>query len=328
MSSGPLPSAPDPDESPRRSQRARSAAARIFGWAGWAKLGRAIAGVAAVGVAVAAVSGLWFTGQSLDATRGQYRLAEQSQVTERFSGAIDNLGSDKLDVRLGGIFLLERLARDSPADQGTVIDVLAAFLRTHSPYSSCPPPGTVVDGTDPEQRLPVDLQAAVTVIGRRDTDRDDGLEVDLVRTCLAGARLGGARLANANLSGGNLSGAQMQSAALTSAAMVNTDLSGAWLAVANLRGAQLSGARVVAANLSRADLTNAVLVGASLTRANLPAANLTGAHLNGADLTGANLADADLTDAQLDRAKLDGIFYSQKTVWPRGFTPPASRASP
>jgi hypothetical protein len=33
-------------------------------------------------------------------------------VTDRYTKAIEQLGSDRLDVRIGGIYALERVARD------------------------------------------------------------------------------------------------------------------------------------------------------------------------------------------------------------------------
>ena len=37
----------------------------------------------------------------------------EGQVTDRYSKAIEQLGSDKVDVRIGGIYALERIACDS-----------------------------------------------------------------------------------------------------------------------------------------------------------------------------------------------------------------------
>ncbi|MGH3218423.1 MAG: hypothetical protein ACRDPY_06785 [Streptosporangiaceae bacterium] len=34
-------------------------------------------------------------------------------MTDRYTKAIEQLGHDKLDVRIGGIYALERIARDS-----------------------------------------------------------------------------------------------------------------------------------------------------------------------------------------------------------------------
>ncbi|MDT5051948.1 MAG: hypothetical protein QOF66_314, partial [Mycobacterium sp.] len=62
--------------------------------------------------------------------------------------------------------------------------------------------------------------------------------------------------------------------------------------------------------------------------ANQPGANLTGADLTDADLTGANLSHANLTGANLTTATMSGVFYDAATVWPKGFSPPPSRAAP
>ncbi|MFF2554276.1 pentapeptide repeat-containing protein [Nocardia sp. NPDC058058] len=300
---------------------------RIVRWDGWGRVGRGVAGVAAVAVAVAAVAGVWFTGQSLLATRDQYRLSEQGQVTERFSHAIDNLGSDKLDVRVGGIYLLERLSAGSPADHATVVDIVSAFVRTHSPVSVCPAAGTVIDAHNPDNRLPTDVQAALTVIARRDITGEDGRQIDLLRTCLAGARLNDAKLANVNISGGDVRGAQFSGADMEVAALVNIEAAGAELDNANLSGALFTHASLTDTNFSHADLSHAVLQRANLARANLGNANLSGAFLDGVNMAGASLADADLSGTKLDTVTLDGIFYTPKTVWPKGFTPPPSRAS-
>jgi hypothetical protein len=50
-------------------------------------------------------------------------------VTARYTKAIEQLGSDRLDVRVGGIYALECIAHDSPRDHLAVLEVLAAFIR-------------------------------------------------------------------------------------------------------------------------------------------------------------------------------------------------------
>lgn len=68
----------------------------MFLWDGWPK-------VASIATAAVAVAALWFTGQSLHATQNQYGLSEQGQITDRFGKAIEHLGSDKIDIRLGSV---------------------------------------------------------------------------------------------------------------------------------------------------------------------------------------------------------------------------------
>ena len=65
-------------------------------------------------------------------TARNFTLSREGQVTDRYTKAVEQLGSDKLDVRIGGIYALERIARDSAKDHPTVMEVLTAFIRDHS----------------------------------------------------------------------------------------------------------------------------------------------------------------------------------------------------
>jgi hypothetical protein len=73
------------------------------------------------GVSVAAVALIRHFAQT-DADR-------QRRITESFSKAVEQLGSDKLEVRLGGIYSLERISKESPDDYWTVMENLTAFVR-------------------------------------------------------------------------------------------------------------------------------------------------------------------------------------------------------
>ena len=217
-------------------------------------------------------AGLLATGALLFTAR-RFVLSRDGQVTGRYAKARGQLGCEKLDVRTGGIHALERVARDSPADQPAVMEMLAAFIRERSREQWPPPdPG----GQAQERSLRPDVRAAITVVGRRLAERDIG-PVDLARADLTGADLGGA-----DLGGADLAGADLTEAVLANAVLARADLPAAKLARADLAGADLGGARLTGADLTRADLT-----GADLTDADLTGADLTGADLTGAELTGA-----------------------------------------
>lgn len=57
------------------------------------------------------------------------KATEEKQVTERFSKAIELLGSKELEVRLGAIYALERIAKDSEKDYWTIMEILTAYVR-------------------------------------------------------------------------------------------------------------------------------------------------------------------------------------------------------
>ena len=226
------------------------------------------------GTVVVGVAGFWANVRNTNKTTA---LALQGQVTDRFSKAIDHLGSEKLDVRIGGIYALERIARDSAQDHPTIMEVLAAFILDHS-REQWPP---AEDGAEPaEHRTRPDVQAAATVIGRR-TVQHDSQPINLVYADLTYADLTGAHLAGAALNGANLTGALL----------LDADLTGANLLDADLTGAKLTSATLTDANISRANLTGANLWDAKLSGAFLTDADLTGAELTGAELTGAELTD-------------------------------------
>ena len=60
------------------------------------------------------------------------RVQWRAQVTERFTRAIDQLGSEKLDVRIGAVYALEQIARDSAELHWPITEVLTAYLREHA----------------------------------------------------------------------------------------------------------------------------------------------------------------------------------------------------
>jgi len=190
--------------------------------------------------------------------RRTYELTEQGQVTDRYTKAIKQFGSKKLDVRIGGIYALERVARDSARDHPTVMEVLTAFIREHS-HEQWPPSDHLVSRRQERSTRP-DVQAALTVIGRRDP------ECDIRRIDLTGADLTRAMLATAHLDGAVLADADLTGADLTRAMLANAHLIGA-----NLTGARLADARLTRAMLATANLAGAHLADARLTDAVLPA---------------------------------------------------------
>jgi len=265
----------------------------------------------------------------------------ERQLSERFMRAIDQLGHPALDVRLGGIYSLERLAQESAEDHGPVIEILAAFVREHAPWPARAGtrPGDAQPSVprgpgDHRARPATDVQAAITILGRRTIAHDTEAPIGLPHTALAGALLTGADLEGALLTGANLEGADLFKANLEAADLEGANLRGAGLLLANLNdtilwSANVEGARLYGANLEGAALKGANLRGAGLTGANLKDAGLHSAVLTGADLTGANLEGAGLDGANLEGANLDGAsltgavllnaLYDASTIWPAGF---------
>jgi hypothetical protein len=213
---------------------------------------QALGGLLVLGTAAAGAFTAW---RQLQDNRLQQQrneeLTREGQVTERFSKAVEHLGSGKLEVTLGGIYALERIARDSPPDRAAIADVLSAYIRNRLP-------GSDDEGYVEElQRRAPDAQAALTVLGRSplcdervaspDTRLLDLSRTDLRRANLQRARLDRVNLWNARLQGADLRGAHLEGSILESANFGPFGSSsrfqhGADLSYANLTGAQLGGA--------------------------------------------------------------------------------------
>jgi ABC-type nickel/cobalt efflux system permease component RcnA len=93
---------------------------------------------------IALLTGLWVTWRNLRLTEQTSRqtldLSRKGQINDRFIkaieqlGAIDQGGGKKLEIRLGGIYALEQIAKDSPDDHHwPIMEILTAYVRAHAP---------------------------------------------------------------------------------------------------------------------------------------------------------------------------------------------------
>jgi Pentapeptide repeats (8 copies) len=233
--------------------------------AGWTRLEKSVG----VLVNLATLALALFAWVSIKQVNSEQNITEQGQITDRYNAAVENIGNASLDVRLGGIYALQRIMQDSPRDQPTVVSVLSAYIRTHAPQ-----PKSLKVAPD----IPLsDVDAALRVLGGRNVSHDGSTRVDLYDTYLSGANLDDMNLSDAVLSKSDLSGTQMTKMKLSHA---------------NLSGVNLNNANLSDTDLSGANLNGAYLVDADLSGANLSGADLVNANLGGADLRGANLSGA------------------------------------
>ncbi|WND19800.1 pentapeptide repeat-containing protein [Streptomyces violaceus] len=231
--------------------------------------------------------------------REQTQIAREGQVTGRYVEAIKLLSSKSLTERLGGIYSLERIMHDSTRDYTTIIEVLAAFIRT----AASPHIQEWIDlDTKGTSRVPVpslaeDIQAAITVLGRRPDYENDAV-VNLAISEVISDRIFGVSLQRVSLRNANLQGAQLQNATLVSADLTEAKLAKANMSQTRLRFAQLKSADLQEVDLSSANLEKSILVSADLRGADFSGAKLDGAYLAGADLSGTDFffADLDSTD--------------------------------
>jgi uncharacterized protein YjbI with pentapeptide repeats len=312
--------------------------------------------------------GLYHTWRRISIAEENLIVAQESQITERFTRAIEQLGNEKIEIRLGGIYSLERISQESDKDYWPIMEILTAYIRSNSPAKVIEikddfpyfqasedkkddlevmdfQPFNEYEKEEAEvNKLPLDIQAILTVIGRRRYSISSGepsyldlRKTNLSRFVLIGANLEGALLYEADLQEArlqraNLKGAYLEGAYLQNSLLVKTDLPDAILKKAKLQWADLFGAVLTNANLQLANLEYATLsdanlenadfghdtdynferwgatwaAGATLENAYLYNANLKKANLRGTNLKGAIFKEANLEMANLEHADLEG----------------------
>ena len=220
-------------------------------------------------------------------TLDKLRVTLEGQLTDRFAQAVAQLGSDNLELRLGGIYALERIAAGSERDYWPIMQVLTTYVRERASVRKNQ------SLKEPPKRLAPDIQAALDVIGRRrhsykdgETQRLDLRGTDLRRVNLAGAKFAGVILSEVHLEEANLAGIRLDEAIL--------------------RDSHLEQANLTEAKVEGAFLLNTRFNGSRLRAANLREAFLVGTRFDGADLLAADLTDAfGLTWEQIKTARKD-----------------------
>ncbi|WTX75887.1 pentapeptide repeat-containing protein [Streptomyces sp. NBC_00647] len=266
--------------------------------------------------------GAYATWRQLRVSQDGLRATQEGYVTDRFSRAVDQLGSDKLDVRVGGLHALWRVAEQSARDREAVISIQAAYLRTHLPW---PPTGPEAPTADmpindiaPLEARAADSQVALTGLGVLCQTREQTW-VNLSATDLRRADCDGLWLPEVNLDRSCMEAAGLYRANLTQASLVSVNLRHADLKTAILRQSRCALADVRGARLVETDLRDADFTEADLREANLRKADGRGAIFRRADLRLADLRGTDLSTADLRQARLTGARASGHTRWPSDF---------
>ncbi|MEV0123750.1 pentapeptide repeat-containing protein [Streptomyces sp. NPDC050703] len=272
--------------------------------------------------------GAYATWRQVRVSQDSLHATREGYVTDRFSTAVDQLGSDKVETRIGGLHALWRIAEHSARDRDAVLSIQAAYLRTHLPW---PPTGERAPAADapindivPLEVRAADAQVALTGLGVLLLHPREQTWLNLSVTDLRRADCDGLWLTDVNLDRSCMEAAGLYHANLTQASLVSANLRHADLTTAILRRTRCALTDLRGAKMVSTDLRDADFAEADLREANLRKADAGGTVFRDADLRLADLRGADLSTADLTRARLAGALASDRTRWPNGFEPSAA----
>ncbi|MFL4478580.1 pentapeptide repeat-containing protein [Paeniglutamicibacter sp. ORCA_105] len=250
---------------------------------------------------ILAVFTLLLTFRRDEVVRSDYRLSlknheleRDTNTTNRYSSALEQLGRKSEVEQIGAIFSLLRIARESPLDREAIAKLLASYIVGQEVDAEAHRFKSVEVFWEGRASLltkrweisavsaPATTLAAIEALS---------LITDLVLPDSGGR--GFETMHELNLEGAFLNGAFMHHADLG-----HTNLRNAQIEVADLRHIDLESANLSGASL-RGSLLNSVSLDGDLRAVNFNYAQLEGAEFGQADLTGATFLNADLSRADL-----------------------------
>jgi len=245
--------------------------------------------------------GIYFAWKNFIIAQENLKAAQEGQITERFTRAVDQLGNDKVEIRLGGIYALERIANESDKDYWQIMEILTNFVRINSP---------VIDWDNKIQELKtpssehikdkckvrVDIQAVINVIGRRKYFFGAGEQKALY---LRHSKLRMISLFDA-LDGAHLIGTDLKGAHLERAFLDFSDLIGATFNGAYLKKTEFTNSCLNMAQFEKTDLRWAIFKRCYIKKAYFSNADLSCANFSNADLTNTNFSNAVLANANFE----------------------------
>ena len=324
--------------------------------AGYAEL---FAQFAQVATLLVVAIGLFLAWRRLQLASKQADTDRRRQITDSFAKAVELLGNDQQNVRIGALYALGRIAKDNRVEHWPIMETLAAYIQRPIRDDV----GKVSSEMADDQSSPLvesfkkvdaeiaewpssDVRVALLIIGRRTADFDDkGQYLSLEGADLRGVRLNdcGVSFKRVDLSFSILTHAMLNGSEFSGARCINTFFGSAYLQNASFRGACLMEARLSHAFLENADFSDADLNGAKFEDAHMMGAILNGASLQSADfsradLTGVSFISADTRRTDFRTADLSGVIGltqgqldvargSTNTPLPDGLTTPSSWAS-
>lgn len=268
---------------------------------------------------IAVIAGLYLTARNVFA-------AEQTRWTKTFSDSVGQLGATGtngeplLSIRVGAIYSMERLSRDSPRDAMMISNVLLQYVQNRATLAAAREFPTA--STSPY--LP-DCEASLAVLGAIRARASTGRNLKLVlldsflpNLILTGKQLIGfhfkkVEFSGSHFDGGNLFELMFEDSTLEGCSFAESKLSSLEINLCRGQGASFSAAsmkrsKILSSNFLECDFTHAKLqesqfsdsdlTGSDFSNSNLEASVVSNCILSNVRFDNANLAKADLRTAR------------------------------
>lgn len=256
--------------------------------------------------------GLYLNHKRLQNLEKQTETTEKGHYTERFTKAIEQLGSENDAIVLGGIYALANLAKDKAETYyTTVYDTLCAYVRNRLGISSKDSLDTNSlvffvtrkDVTNKEvyfKNLPIPIQTIFNILDDRknqvDNDKyDKKFTPDFTNTNFASFDLAKTNFDKARLNQTNLKHTNLTRVSFNKSILIETDFEGA-----NLENVIFKDLHLIDSNLKDVNLQGALLEDVRINSSNLENTNFRGANFYKVECTSSTLNESNFSDTKIN----------------------------
>lgn len=180
------------------------------------------------------------------------KMTENKLENETFTAMLKILASPHLEVRVGGIYALENLARTNKDFYWPVLHTLISYIKIYRSID------TNYKNPSRNENIQTDIQAILNFIaeGQYDIPHNRSDIIDLSHVHLANVELSGSKLAYVNFEGSSLENVNFNGADLTEANFKNTTFKNTSFANTNLTQANFTNTKFTEVDFLGADLTS------------------------------------------------------------------------
>lgn len=314
-----------------------------------------------IGLLLAAIFGLPFVIWRSIVAQRQVNVSEQGLITDRINKAVDGLGTEKtvsyervdaegrpyqvnqskpnIDVRIGAIYALERIAKENLDFHVQIMEILCAYIRENAPASEAEPWPEIemyedeTDGPlrdDWEERVDTFLKKHATALQRVKLREDIKIALQIISRRTPEQKILEARAFDGNETArfvfddkcpeissyfdedtDDLSALERYRSALEEWKGALDRYSGYRL---DLRGINLRGAILPDLNLNGALFDGAQMQGAALNHCEMQGASLYGAQMQAAQLDWSQMQTAVVNESNLQLASFGGVSMQEASL--------------
>ena len=195
-----------------------------------------------------------------------------------------------VEIRIGSVYALERIAQDSLRDHLQVMEILCAYIR-----NNC---------DSPDNKTRPDVTAALEVLGRRSSDRIQhenslGFRLQLQKCNFRLLQISEANFSNANFSETSWLGCEIRNNIFTNANLTNNNFDEGKLEDLNFASADLAGSKMKVTEI---------------WRVNFMSASLRGLHFQDTNFYGGSFEKVALYGAYFEKSDLNQLSFSGSEI--------------